>query len=368
MVRVVNNGSRVPAGRWQWPCKKPDGCLERNPVNYFVVVTSLLVAWLVPASAIAQRVVAETFMIPAVDPGIQLHVRNKRLEGRESFPAERIVLFVHGATYPSETVFDIDLPGGSWADHVARAGYDFYLVDVRGYGRSTRPATMDAPTAENPPFATTVDAVKDVSAAVDFILKRRGVSKLNLAGWSWGTAIMAGYTMNNNERVNKLLLYAPLWHLKAPPPFSGSGAYRVVSHDAARQRGIRGIPPQRVEEVSPTAWFDAWWQANLATDPVGAKQNPPVVRAPNGVLKDIVDYWGAGKATWEPEMIRVPTLLILAEWDQDTPLYMAQEIFAKLVHAPYKRHVVIGEGTHTVALEKNRMHLINQVQSFLDEQ
>jgi len=35
---------------------------------------------------------------------------------------------------------------------------------------------------------------------------------------------MAGYTMNNNERVNKLVLYAPLWHLKAPPPFSGSGA------------------------------------------------------------------------------------------------------------------------------------------------
>src|SRR5262245_43083057 len=129
---------------------------------------------------------------------------------------------------------------------------------------------------------------------------------------------MAGYAMNTNERVSKLTLYAPLWHLKAPPPFSGSGAYRVVARDAARQRGIRGIPPQRVEEISPTAWFDAWWQANLATDPVGAKQDPPVLRAPNGVLKDIVDYWGAGKATWEPEKIRVPTLLILAEWDQDS--------------------------------------------------
>ena len=336
-------------------------------MRHFAVVTSLLVAWFVSSSANAQRVVAETFMIPAVDPGIQLHVRNKRLEGRESFPAERVVLFVHGATYPSETGFDIDLPGGAWADLVARKGYDVYLVDVRGYGRSTRPAAMDAPAAENPPFATTVDAVKDVSAAVDFILKRRGISKLNLTGWSWGTAIMAGYTMSNSERVNKLVLYAPLWHLKAPPPFSGSGAYRVVSSDAARQRGIRGIPPQRVEEISPSAWFDAWWQANLATDPVGAKQDPPVIRAPNGVLKDIVEYWGAGKATWEPEKIRVPTLLILAEWDQDTPLYMAQEIFAKLVNAPYKRHVGIGEGTHSVAIEKNRMHLINQVQSFLDE-
>ena len=349
-------GARNPMTAWRG-----------NPVRYLAVVTSLLVAWLGCSSANAQRVVAETFMIPAVDPGIQLHVRNKRLEGRDSFPGERVVLFVHGATYPSETVFDIDLPGGSWAEHVARKGYDVYLVDVRGYGRSTRPAAMDAPAAENPPFATTVDAVKDVGAAVDFILKRRGISKLNLVGWSWGTAIMAGYTMSNNDKVNKLVLYAPLWHLKAPPPFSGAGAYRSASRDVVRQRGIRGIPPQAVEEVSPTAWFDTWWLATLATDPVGAKQNPPVLRAPNGVLKDIVDYWGAGKATWEPEMIRVPTLLILAEWDQDTPLYMAQEVFAKLVNAPYKRHVVIGEGTHTVALEKNRVQLINEVQSFLDE-
>jgi pimeloyl-ACP methyl ester carboxylesterase len=306
-------------------------------------------------------------MIPAADSGIQLYVRNKRLEGHDSFPSERVVLFIHGATYPSETVFDIDLPGGSWADHVARKGYDVYLVDVRGYGGSTRPAVMNAPPAENPPLATTVDAVKDVAAAVDFILKRRGISKLNLVGWSWGTAIMAGYTMDNNDKVNKLVLYAPIWMLKAPPPFSGSGAYRNASREAVRDRGLRGIPSQRVEEISPSQWFDTWWQATLATDPVGAKQNPPVIRAPNGVLKDIADYWGVGKATWDPVRIRVPTLLILAEWDQDAPLYMAQEVFSKLVNTPLKRQVVIGEGTHTVALEKNRMQLINQVQSFLDE-
>jgi pimeloyl-ACP methyl ester carboxylesterase len=226
---------------------------------------------------------------------------------------------------------------------------------------------MDAPPADNPALATTADAVNDIGSAVEFILKHRGISKLNLVGWSWGTAIMAGYTAAHNEKVNKLALYAPLWNLKAPPPFSGSGAYRTASRDTVRERGVRGIPSQRIEEISPTGWFDTWWQATLATDPVGAKQNPPVIRAPNGVLKDIADYWGVGKATWDPEKLRVPTLLILAEWDQDTPLFMAQEMFGKLVNAPYKRHVVIGEGTHTVALEKNRMHLINQIQSFLDE-
>src|SRR5437899_386599 len=92
-------------------------------------VICLLSLWLAPSFASAQRIVAETFTIPASDPGIQLHVRNKWLEGHDSFSAERIVLFVHGATYPSETMFDINLPGGSWVEYVARSGYDVYFVD-----------------------------------------------------------------------------------------------------------------------------------------------------------------------------------------------------------------------------------------------
>ena len=342
--------------------------LNRRLRHSFITLATVLVStWLSLIPVYAQRIIAETFMIPAPDPGIQLFVRNKRLEGQDSFSGEHIVLFVHGATYPSETIFDIDLPGGSWADLVARKGYDVYLVDVRGYGASTRPSAMDAPPDQNPPIARTTDGIKDIGSAVDFILKRRGVAKLNLVGWSWGTTLMAGYTAANNDKVNKLVLYAPLWMLKAPPPFSGSGAYRTASYDQVRKRGLNGIPPQLVEEISPASWFDKWWQATLETDPVGAKQNPPVIRAPNGVLKDIAEFLGAGKATYEPEMIRVPTLLILAEWDQDAPLYMAQEVFSKLVNAPYKRLVIIGQGTHTVAIEKNRMHFINEIQGFLDE-
>jgi hypothetical protein len=37
------------------------------------------------------------------------------------------------------------------------------------------------------------------------------------------------------------------------------------------------------------------------------------------------------------------------------------------VNAPYKRYVEIGEGTHTVMMEKNRMNLFREVQLFLDE-
>lgn len=320
-----------------------------------------------PTPSATPQVVTETFAVPAVDPGIQLHVRNKRPAGITNFAANRIVLFVHGATYPAETGFDIALPGGSWLEYMASRGFDAYLVDVRGYGRSTRPPAMAAPANANPPFADTADAVKDVGAAVDFILKRRGVAKLNLIGWSWGTAIMGTYTVANNAKVERLVLYAPLYAMRDAPPISGVGAYRTVQREAARQRGARGIPADKVEDISPRAWFDQWFDANLATDPAGAAQTPPVVRAPNGVIKDIGEIWAKGRSPYDPAQIRVPTLLVIGEWDQDTPLYMAQDVFAKMTHSPDKRFVILGEGTHAMALEKHRMRLIREVQQFLEE-
>jgi pimeloyl-ACP methyl ester carboxylesterase len=117
----------------------------------------------------------------------------------------------------------------------------------------------------------------------------------------------------------------------------------------------------------PDDWFDAWWEAAVSPDPVGAGQNPPVVRAPNGVREDIGKYWMSGKPYYDPANITVPTLLIGAEWDVDTRPYMAQAIFANLKNAPIKRMVMIGEGTHWVYVEKNRLQLFREVQLFLEE-
>src|SRR6187397_1156672 len=141
--------------------------------------------------------ITEEAMLPS-DPGVSVYVSNKRPAGHTYFSPEKTVLYVHGATYPSETAFDLRLAGFSWMDYIARAGYDVWLVDVRGYGGSTRPPAMDQPASANPPFATTAEAVKDVGAAVDHILRKRGIGKLNLIGWSWGTVTMAWYTAQNN--------------------------------------------------------------------------------------------------------------------------------------------------------------------------
>jgi erythromycin esterase-like protein len=54
----------------------------------------------------------------------------------------------------------------------------------------------------------------------------------------------------------------------------------------------------------------------------------------------------------------------VAEWDYRVP--DAQALFQKLPNGSDKRLVQIGEGTHAVMLEKNRMQLFQEVQFFLD--
>ena len=316
------------------------------------------------------RVVMEEVFVPATDPGIQIYVRNKHVVGTSHFRPEKTVLFVHGATYPSESTFDLPLGGLSWMDYIAQRGYDVYLMDVRGYGRSTRPPQMSEPPDQSPPIVDTETAVQDISAVVNHILARRNLQKLDLLGWSWGSVTVAGYTAANPGKVERLAMYAPLWLIEtasASKVNAPQGAYRTVLRDAALNRWTTGVPENKKGELIPAGWFDQWWEANLETDPVGSKQNPPVLRAPNGVFDDRQKFWASGKPTYDPAKITSPVLLIQAEWDQKALPYMSRALFPLLVNVPEKRYVMIGEGTHFVMLEKNRMELFREVQAFLDE-
>jgi len=319
----------------------------------------------------APSIVAEDMMVPAFDPGIEIFVRNKRPANLTRFRPERTLLYVHGATYPASTSFDLKLDGFSWMDYLAERGYDVYLLDVRGYGRSTRPPEMAEKPDAHGPIVRGDTAVRDIGAVVDFILKRRNIPRLSLIGWSWGTTLMATYTTQNAGKVERLVLYAPGWVRKTaslvPVAPGALGAYRMTTRQQAHTRWLTGVPEDKKATLIPAGWFDAWADATWATDPVGAQQNPPVIRAPNGVLADSAEYWSSSRPYYDPAKITVPTLLVHGEWDADLPPYMAQTLFPLLVNSPGKRCVMLAEGTHTMLMEKNRVELFKTVQAFLDE-
>ena len=324
----------------------------------------------VSAQAKEVRLDTSDTMIPTGDAGIQLFVRNKHPAGQKKFAPDKILLYVHGATYPSETAFDLPIEGKSMMDLIAARGYDVYLVDIRGYGRSSRPAEMSQPPGDNKPIVQTKVAAKDFGTAVDYILKKRGVSKINVMGWSWGTSTVGLYTSENNAKVNRLVLYAPQWIRTEPPPATWPklGAYRLVSKDSAKERWLKDVPENKKADLIPPGVFDAWAKATWATDPDSVTKNPGMLRAPNGVIEDTQLYWGAGKALFDPGKITVPTIILHAEWDADLPSYLAQNYVKQLKNAPYWRFIEISEGTHTVMMEKNRMQFFRELMNFLDEE
>ena len=123
--------------------------MNRRTMLAAPLATPLLVASAAQAQA---SLVTEEFMIPAGDAGIELFLRNKRPENLNAFSPARTVLFVHGATYPAHTAFDLPLGGLSWMDYIAGQGFDVWCLDIRGYGRSTRPPEMSQPPEANPPI------------------------------------------------------------------------------------------------------------------------------------------------------------------------------------------------------------------------
>lgn len=337
-----------------------------------VLAAPLLAApLLLPARASAQAApVVEEFMIPSGDAGIELFLRNKRPEGMTGFPPSRTLLFVHGDSFPAHSSFDLPLGGLSWMDYIAGRGFDVWSLDLRGYGRSSRPAEMAAPPEANPPLVRGETALADVTAAAAFIRERRRLPRLVHMGWAWGTALMGRFAADNPGLVERLVLVAPLWLREGAGAGAAQGplgAYRLVTQAEARARWLEGVPASARPGLIPAGWFEHWSGVTWATDPEGLRRSPSVLRVPNGAAQDARDHWQAGRPFWEPGRVTAPTLAVVGEWDRETPPVMAFHLLPLLTASPGRRMVLLGEGTHTMLMERNRGALFQAVQVFLEE-
>ena len=326
-----------------------------------------LAALLPPSPGWSQETVkTDHFLQSSTAPGLAIHVRERLPAGVDPTDLDRAVLFVHGATFGGDT-FDLELPGYDWMTQIARRGFAAYYVDLRGYGHSTRP-----PAAENRPFARAEEVVADIGDAVDFIRQRTAADKVDLVGWSWGATTAGMYTAANNDKVGRLVFYAPLYSEEEPEwvaamaapgnldQMKDVGAYRAVDAEKVADIWEHQIIPANKDEWREEKVFDTWFEVLLTAEPAGAD----AVRAPNGVL---VDSWEMRHArpVYDASQIKVPTLVIRAEADRESTLHDALGVFEKL-GAEEKLFVTIGGGTHFISLEKRAPLLIEQVQAFLE--
>jgi pimeloyl-ACP methyl ester carboxylesterase len=333
------------------------------------------------------RIVAEDWFVQASAPRTRIHLRRKTAAPDAQARAPRsVIVFVHGATYSGPSAYDAPLPGGSWLDYAAAHGHDAYALSVRGYGQSSRPQSLPFALLPEPPYARTADAIADLEAAVEEIRARTGAERVDLVGWSWGSSICGGYAARHPERVGRLVLYAPLWILRELPvpglipawlpmvwlrqfgPMYSAwlGAFRHVSLDDIRRRWFGGLDQDTAAALCPPEQMEQWWRHTVQADAGPGDAPTARLRVPNGVLADLIEHWAAGLPTYDPGRITAPVLVVLGEWDRETPPAMARELFDRLSASPDKHLEILPQGTHAMSLEVNRFHLYERVQRFLE--
>ena len=309
----------------------------------------------------------EEMLVPGGDAGIELYLRAKHPPAGPPRAPARTLLLLHGADFPGSTLFDVSLAGQSWMDYIAASGFDVWCADLRGYGRSTRPAEFAQAPTDAPPLVRGEVALRDVAAAIAHIRRARGVERIVLGGWGWGAALAARFAADNPGQVGRLVLLAPPWLGHPAPPAGTLPAYRTITRAAAREALSAGAPEAERGALFPPGWFEHWADATFATDPEGARRVPSVLRVPNGAAADARETWAAGRPWFDPARVAAPALVIVAEWDPVSPPARALGLFQALTASAGKRFVVLDRGTHGIMLQRNRGALYQAVQGFLLE-
>ena len=277
---------------------------------------------------------------------------------------DEVVLFIHGATFPSNLSSGFRINGISWADYLSEAGYDIFTLDFLGYGKSDRYDYMSDLGNEFVNYCSGKDLVKDIDIAIDYLKNKLNYNKIYLIGHSWGATISGYYATIFPHKIDKLILFAPfvqrsdfvLW----PKPET---IYTDLSPSERVNQMLSRIPEGEeitLEKEVFTKWKEEW----LESDPSAKERSPFAVRFPSAWEKDLFECW-SGNCFFEPSKIKNPVLLIRGEWDTTFGAEEAHKVFSEIKNAPVKRYVLIDKSTHVLHLEKRRFHLYEEVKLFL---
>ncbi|SEQ10947.1 Lysophospholipase, alpha-beta hydrolase superfamily [Streptomyces sp. yr375] len=370
--------------------------------------------------------------IPA-NSGANVNLFVREYDGTKPGHTPQPVLMLHGRSVPAVAGFDLVLPPGgggpatrySWAQDLADDGYDVFLMDLQGSGRSPRPQ-MDAPCNANPaqqnilipnPLAATCappyphqlgnseSEWAELSTVVQFIRALPGRNHpIDFVGWSAAAFVMGPYTLQHPGDVRNLLLLAPIfppqgrWSTNPADPFGRPpdastlplslpavtfGYPMYVGSKTGFKAGWdkeQASPLQREPGIE-----DKVWAACMENDPVGSQWGPAL---PTGGFEGILRYrntywWGWNDRTVPHEDPvgthvlgdRVPVLILYGEQDTSANtsatlppvLHFSTTDLYEAVQGPRKLMFELAGAGHSVPWERNSKVVQRFARSWLDK-
>lgn len=312
--------------------------------------------------------VTSDFFVP--NGGLQLQVR-KVVEKTYS-PSRKIpLLLVHGGT-GALTSFDLDVEDASFARALSDVGFAVYLMNVRGWERSTAPvyATNDTSLVAG----SCQEAASDIGAVVDFIGKDFPGAKINLFGWATGGHWASYYATLHADKIAHLIVLNSLYGVKAPWQLSSAFA---STGDPEQFNATIPLMRQSDERAMLNTWkneipTDTTFEADSAVIKTFARtavsfNDEHVMRTPGGFRKESF-YMARGRKYWDAKDITVPTLVIRAENDFWSRPIDLDTYYNDLQNAPIRKKVIIPAAGHFVFLDRNgngRRRLLLAINNFV---
>ncbi|MDR3469804.1 MAG: alpha/beta hydrolase [Xanthobacteraceae bacterium] len=282
-------------------------------------------------------------------------------------PADRArpVLFVHGATFPSDCALMYRFGGVSWADALNRAGFAAFAFDFAGFGGSERyPAMGPRTPPAGTPLGRADHAAGQIARVVDAVLARTGAGRLSIIAHSWGSIAAGLFATRHPRLVDRLVFFGPIMRRSQLTTEPALGPWRLVSVDEQLRRFTEDVP-LGAAPVLERDDVPAWAQRYLDSDPTSRSRTPPSVKTPNGPVADIAAAW-AGRLAYDPARIQAPVAVIRGAWDS-----LCTDADAAWLHAALSsttmRDVTVPRGTHLMHLERGRHALYDAANAFLSE-
>lgn len=302
------------------------------------------------------------------------------------------VLMIHGRSVPMLAAGELRYGDYDWALWLARSGgFDVFMLDFQGSGRSPRPRMDDpcnAPTAQqgllipNPlsatcphsyPFTlnTSTSDLDELDRVVEYIRDLRGVDRVHLIGWSAGSFRAGPYAAQHPDKVASLFLYSPIFNtaFRGPPPiadptpmtlgtraslFAGDG--RTTGWDVE----VNAALASGCEDPRASSIQDVIWAAIMENDELGRTWGPPPAGAPAGSppegvmrVRQSVNAMGV----WNAEVaarVTVPTLIMRGEFDTGQGGLQHMSELYRLVNNDNKLRFTVQCTGHFIQWERQR--------------
>jgi pimeloyl-ACP methyl ester carboxylesterase len=189
------------------------------------------------------------FRVPSHHAGLSLFLRY--LAPASPTPGPRIVLYVHGATFPSALSIAHRFDGRSWRDELVACGSHTWALDFHGFGAfSDRYPEMGEAAETHPPLGRAADASRQLECAARFICAHHGVSCLSIIAHSWGTIVAGDFAGRCPALVDRMVFFGPI--ARRPPDATPVRlpAWRLISIRDQWQRFTADVPPHEPPVLS----------------------------------------------------------------------------------------------------------------------